>query len=144
MDEHLVNNQVDINHALEKKLRIYAKFLAATLQLKDAFEAEDMGKVEQLTNHREDMIRFINGLDHQMNKSNRGDDDGGKKRTVITDALNKVLQRIIQANKACESVAVFKCDLAKRDLTTVHHKEKLMSGYANKTRRIPKFLDVQT
>ena len=51
---------------------------------------------------------------------------------------------IIEANKACESVAVFKCDLAKRDLTTVHHKEKLMSGYANKTRRIPKFLDVQT
>lgn len=146
MHEHFVNdknNKVDVNRVLEKKLRTYADFLAATHQLREAFEAEDMGKVEQLTKQREDMIRFVNGLDHVMNQSHR-DDSGGKKRAVITDALNKVLQRIIEANKDCEAVATVKCDLAKGELTTVHRKEKVMSGYANKTRGIPKFLDVQT
>jgi hypothetical protein len=144
MREHVGNNRIDINHVLEKKLRAYAEFLSATLQLRDAIEAEDMGKVEQLTRQREDMIHYVNGLDHQMNQTNHDDGHSGKKRSVITDALNKVLQRIIEANKDCESVATVKCDLAKRDLTTVHHKGKVISGYVNKTRGIPKFLDVKT
>lgn len=143
MRNHLLNDQVDINHVLENKLRTYAEFLAATLRLKDALDAGDMNKVEQLTKQRADMIRFVNGLDHQMNQSHR-DDGGGKKRAVITDALDKVLQRIIEANKDCETVATVKCDLAKGELTTVHRKEKVMSEYANKTRGIPKFLDLRT
>ena len=145
MDEHVANNQniqIDVNHVLEKKLRAYADFLAATTELRSAFEAEDMGKVDQLTQRREAVIRFVNGLDHQINQSTL-DDGGGKKRIVITDALNKILQRIIEANKDCETKATVKCDLAKRDLTTVHHKGKVMSGYAHKTRGIPKFLDVR-
>lgn len=147
MHEHVLtnqNNQVDINHVLEKKLRYYADFLAATLQLRDAFEEEDMDKVEQLTMQREDMIRFVNGLDRQVNQTNRDSGHGGKKRAVITDALKKVLQRIIEANKDCDSVATVKCDLARRAMTTVHQKDKVMSGYVNKTRGIPKFLDIQT
>lgn len=146
MHEHVINNQnnqVDINHVLEEKLRSYAEFLSATLRLKDAFEAEDMGKVEQLTVQREDMIRFVNGLDHQVNRTNR-DDDGGKKRAVITDALSKILQRIIAANKDCEKVAIVKCNSAKGDLRIIHQQEKVMSEYANKQRGIPKFLDVRT
>jgi len=142
MGEHIANNQVDLNHVLEKKLRAYADFLAATAELRNAFEAEDMDKVEHLTQRREAVIRFVNGLDHQINQSKR-DDGGGKKRIVITDALSKVLQKIIAANTDCEAVAILKCHLAKRDLTTVHHKEKVISGYANKTRGIPKFLDVR-
>ncbi|MFA6411422.1 MAG: hypothetical protein WCW53_01915 [Syntrophales bacterium] len=138
------NNQVDINHVLERKLRCYAEFLAATLQLKDAFEAEDMDKVEQLTMQREDMIRLVNGLDHQVNQTNRDDGSGSKKRAVITEALNKILQGIIEANNDCESVGTLKCNLAKGDLTIIHHEEKVMSGYANNTCGIPKFLDIRT
>jgi len=147
MDEYVLNShdkQVDVNHVLERKLRIYAEFLAATKRLRDAFEAEDMGAVEQLIMQRENMIRFVNGLDRQINQSNREDNCHSKKRAVIADALNKILQRIIETNKDCESVATVKCDLAKRDLTTVHRKEKIMSGYANKTNGIPKFFDVRT
>jgi hypothetical protein len=78
-----------------------------------------------------------------MNQSDRGD-GSGEKRLVITDALNKILQRIIAANKECETVATVKCNLAKGDLTTVHRQEKVMSGYANKPRGIPKFFDART
>ena len=144
MYEHILNNQVDINHVLENKLRTYAEFLSATLELKDAFEAEDMGKIEQLTMQREDMIRFVNGLDHQVNQTNRDDGGSGKKRAVITNALNKIMQRIITANKDCEKVATVKCNLAKGDLRMIHQQEKVMSGYANKPRGIPKYLDVRT
>jgi hypothetical protein len=143
MREHVLNNQTVINHSLEKKLRAYAEFLAATIELRDAFEAEDINKIEQLTQQREDMISFVNGLDHEMNQSDRGD-GSGEKRLVITDALNKILQRIIAANKECETVATVKCNLAKGDLTTVHRQEKVMSGYANKPRGIPKFFDART
>lgn len=146
MGEHVTNmqnNDCDLNHVLENKLRAYADFLAATVLLKNAFEAEDMAEVEQLTRQRATIINYVNGLDHQIKRSQR-DNGGGKKRSVITDALSKVLQKIIAANRNCEAVATLKCDLAKRDLTTVHHKEKLISGYANKTRGIPKFLDVRT
>jgi hypothetical protein len=143
MGEHVVDNHVDVNHYLGNKLKAYTEFLAATMQLRDAFETEDMTKVEQLTQQREKMIRHINGLDHQMNQSNRND-GGGEKGDVISEALKKVLKKIIAANKDCEAVATLKCDLAKRELTTVHHKEKVISGYANKTRGIPKFLDVRT
>jgi hypothetical protein len=136
------HNQFDMNNVLEKKLRTYSDFLAVTMLLRNAFEAEDMDQVKQLTQQREAMIRFVNGLDRQMSQSKR-DDGGGKKRVVITDALNKILQKIVAANKDCEAVATLKCDLAKKDLTTVHHKEKVISGYANKTRGIPKFLDLR-
>jgi len=146
MDKHVINNDQnigDVNQFLEIKLRTYAKFLAATTQLRDALASEDMVAVEKLTMEREDMIRIVKGLDHQITQSNR-DGRSGKKQTVITDALNKILRRIIEANKDCESVAAVKCDLAKRELATSHRKGKVMSGYANKTRGIPKFLDVQT
>lgn len=137
------NSKVDVNQVLEKKLRAYAEFLAATLKLKDAFKADDMGTVEQLTIQRENMICLVNGLDHQISQSDR-DDSNGEKRTVITDALNKLLQRIIQANKDCESLAKVKCDFAKRGLTTVRNEEKAMSLYAINARGIPKFLDLRT
>ncbi len=144
MHEHVINNQADINHILEEKLRSYAEFLAATLRLKDAFEAEDMGKVEQLTVQREDMIRFVNGLDYQVNQTYRDKGGGGKKQSVIADALNEILQRINAANKDCEKVATLKLNLAMGDLAAIHRQEKVMSGYASKPRGIPKFLDVRT
>ncbi|HAJ27392.1 MAG TPA: hypothetical protein DCG53_09155 [Syntrophus sp. (in: bacteria)] len=147
MPEHPLNNkdvQVDINNVLGRKLTFYADFLSATLQLKNAFEAEDMGRVEELTMQREDMIRFVNGLDHEVNKTNRDDDGGGKERAVITNALNKTLQKIIEANKDCHSIAILKCNLAKGDLQTISKQDKVMSGYANNTLGIPKFLDVRT
>ena len=137
------NNDNDLNYVLENKLRAYADFLAATALLKNAFEAEDMVKVEQFTQQRENIINYVNGLDNQIKRSHR-DNGGGEKRSVITEALNKILQRMIEANRNCEAIATLKCDLAKRELATVHHKEKVISGYANKTRGIPKFLDVRT
>ncbi len=143
MQKNIVSNQTDINHILENKLHTYAEFLAATLQLKDAFEAENMGKIEQLTNQREDMIRVVNELDYQMNLSSH-DDGGGKKRLLITDDIKKLLHRIIEANKDCELLATVKRDLARSDLTTVKRQEKVISVYTNKTHGTPKFLDVRT
>jgi len=142
--EHESNNEMDINGLLEKKFRICAEFLTATFQLKDALDAEDMTKVKQLTRLREDMTRLINGLDQQVNKSYLGYGGDKKKRVVITEALKKILHKIIEANRDCETVATVKCNLAKGDLATVRRQEKLISGYANKTRGMPKFLDVQT
>lgn len=142
-DSGNINPGVDINQVLEKKLRTYAEFLATTLLLKDAFEAEDMDKVEELTMERENMIRLVNGLDHQVGQANRNN-GGDKKRAIITGALNTIIQKIIAANNDCESIAAHKCSLARNELKTAPRKGKVMSGYVNKTRGIPKFLDVKT
>jgi len=144
MREHSSNNQVDFNGLLGRKFKSCAEFLAATFQLKDALEAEDMIKVQQLTKLREDMTRLINGLDQQMNQSNLEDGGDKNKRAIITEGLKKILHKIYEINRDCERVAALKYDLAKSDLTTVHHKGKVISGYVNKTGGIPKFLDVQT
>lgn len=139
-----MNTKIDINQVLGKKLRIYADFLAATLQLRDAFEADDLEIVEQLTMERDNMIRSVKDLDHLITQSNRDNGKVDKKHALITDALNKILQKIINANNDCEAIGTAKCNLAKNELTSVRRKEKVISGYASKTRGIPKFLDVKT
>jgi hypothetical protein len=141
----MTNHTNELDHVLEKKVEACEAFLSATLLLKAALEAEEMSVVDHLIERRHELIGVIDDVDRRVGHCRHAGPPEENQRVLILSAdLNRVLKQIMSANRDCEAVASGKREDARKELTINRHREEGLMGYALKTNRAPKFLNVRT
>jgi flagellar biosynthesis/type III secretory pathway chaperone len=145
----MVNQLDDLDHSLERKLKAYDEFLEATLLLQKALENEEMAAVTQLLTRREELIKDIDGLDRRINRYRQ--EGLFARSSAITrltgklpDEIRQTLKQIRSANQACDTIAASRCEATRKELMILRQTEVGLQGYAHKTERIPKFLNLHT
>jgi hypothetical protein len=145
----MVDHVDDLHDSLERKLTAYGEFLEATLLLQEALEKEEMASVKQLLTRREELIRDIDGLDRRINRHRP---EGliapssaiTRRMGKLPEEFGRMLKQIISANQACDTIAASKCEATRKELMNLRQTEEGLQGYAQKTERIPKFLNLHT
>jgi hypothetical protein len=62
----------------------------------------------------------------------------------LPEEFGRMLKQIISANQACDTIAASKCEATRKELMNLRQTEEGLQGYAQKTERIPKFLNLHT
>lgn len=144
-----MNHPGEINAILKKKERAYNEFLTATRLLKKALKSEDVEKVAGLIEQRAELMKVVNDLDRKIIYSQQSgsypqDKEVMRSTAVASSDLAAKLQEIIVINRDCNTVATDRLSQLRRELVTLHEKEKGLHGYHGRSEKIPKFLSVKT
>jgi hypothetical protein len=139
----------EISAILMEKVKAYGEFQSVTGLLLRALENDEMVEVVRFIERREELMRNIDGLDRRIDRyrhSAPSDKNPVNIRLMgrISDELAEILKRIMTADCCCYTTAASKCEEARKELMLVRKKKVGIQGYALKTQRIPKFLNVQT
>ncbi len=147
----------NLPHILEQKLSAFRDFLSATAALKESLLAQDMNRVNALTDHRQGLIRHIDGLDNRIKnmtahagtlrlgmapeKENQID--------ALSTALEEAITQVIKLNGDCAAIAAGHRDALGRELSGINNGRLALRGYAggakdSASNRAPQLLSVNT
>lgn len=142
-------HQDEIVTILTQKLRACDDFLTVTLNLKKAFEDDEVSAATDIIKRREDLIGLINDLDHRIARYRQADafDENAAATgeiAIIAKTLHKRLRQIDSTNRECEMIAAGRYGELRKEMAIINRNEDGLQGYAPHRQRIPKFLNIRT
>lgn len=142
---------------LEQKLSAFREFLSATAALKESLLAQDMNRVNALTDHRQGLIRHIDGLDSRIKNMSAHagtllmgmGSEKEKQIDALSTALEEAITKVIKLNGDCAAIAAGQRDALGRELSGINNGRLALRGYAGGAKdsassRAPRLLSVNT
>ena len=139
----------EISALLTRKLRTYEEFQVVTGLLRTALEGEEKAEVHRCVERREELIREIEGLDRRIDHHRRSApfEHGPVVMQLLNDMSGKLGERlkgIITIDQDCTALAEQRREETRKELAAVRNQKAGFRGYAVKSPRTPKFLNVRT
>ena len=142
---------------LEQKLNAFREFLSATAALKESLLAQDMNRVNALTDQRQRLIHHIDDLDKQIiNMTAHAGTllmgiapEKEKQIDALSTALEETITQVIKLNGDCAAIATGHRDELGKELSGISNGRLALRGYAGGARdsvssRAPRLLSVNT
>jgi hypothetical protein len=139
----------ELSAVLRQKLKAYEEFQSVTGLLQTALESDEMNEVLRCIKRREELMRDIEGLDLCIARHGRlaPPDQRQAINRLLADSSGKLgekLERIFMADRDCTAIAARKHEEMRRELAVIRHQREGVHGYALKSDRAPRFLNVRT
>jgi len=139
----------EIAAVLKRKLQAVEEFGLVTGALRAALESGEMNEVSRCIERRADLIRDIEGLDRQIDRSRRmaPADRRPEIEGLLTDMSGKLgdtLRCALAIDRECTAIASQTHEETRRELAAIRHQKRGVHGYVLKTDRKPRFPSVHT
>lgn len=139
----------EISTLLTRKLRACDELQTVTGLLRTALEGEEMEAVNRCLRRREALMRESEGLDRRIDEHRRSapvEQHPAIDRLLadMSERLGGKLKGIVAIDQDCTAIATQRHEEMRNQLAAVRHQREGLQGYAGKSPRMPKFLNVRT
>lgn len=140
----------DLSRLLKKKIEIFQKFASLTVNLRNSLEKDDIALIDQLAVKRQALMDQVDKLDSSLNPmlSSLNISSLTRQERDLLKSLFKELELVVilahENDAACTLVAKSRIDNICGEMSRLEQCRKGINGYAPRTAKQPRFLDIKS
>jgi hypothetical protein len=132
---------------LGEKAQLLDRFAQATVNIKDALESKESGRIAMHLRERQAIVDKINSVDRQLDELNvRSLDLTEKSNEPIRCHVEQIrisLERLFKLDQDCMALASAEFDSVRSDILDIRSGFRVARSYGRTHIKTPKFLDLK-